>query len=64
MVLPRRVLKHLTQTRHLLCYNEQIDFNSRSTSNQIQTTIASKKLLVVKGTVSILSSQFDSSIVF
>ena len=49
MVLPRRVLKHLTQTRHLLCYNEQIDFNSRSTSNQIQTTIASKKLWVVKG---------------
>ena len=41
MVLPQRVLKHLTQPRHLLFCKEQIDFNSRSTSNQIQTTTAS-----------------------
>lgn len=41
MVLPQRVLKHLTQPRHLLFCKEQVDFNSRSTSNQIQTTTAS-----------------------
>ena len=41
MVLPQRVLKHLTQPRHLLFCKEQIDFNSRSTSNQTQTTTAS-----------------------
>ena len=41
MLLPQRVLKHLIQPRHLLFCKEQVDFNSRSTSNQIQTTIAS-----------------------